>query len=93
MRHPLSVTWIGVTPEGIKCWSDVETVMTEMDVSPPPYFIFPDSLDGQLVDVNPELVQQLKFGESVSIAFGGRRYKFNRLESDGRFQLGKAWYS
>lgn len=92
MEHPLSITWvIGETAEKVEYRSLVETVIADMEIGPSPQMAFPDSLDGKLVNIKPELLQQLKFGRGVDVTFSGRSYRFSRLESDGSFELRKDW--
>jgi hypothetical protein len=92
MEHPLSITWvIGERKDKIEYRSLVETVTAEMDIGSSPQSTFPDSLNGKLVNIKPELLQQLKFGRGVAVAFSGKAYKFSRLESDGSFELRKDW--
>jgi hypothetical protein len=92
MEHALSINWVvGVDAEKREYRSLVATVMAEIDLGPSPQLAFPDSLDGKLVGITPELLSRLKFGQGVDVVFSGKAYKFSRLENDGTFGLRKDW--
>lgn len=50
---------------------------------------FPDSFAGKLAGVTEE--QLIQFRDAVEVGFLGKRYKFSRLEKDGKFELRKDW--
>jgi hypothetical protein len=82
MKHTLSIT-MGRNP--------VWRTMAETDLRDFPLIVHLDSVQGQLLGLSKEELLRLKFDESVMVAVSGRRYKFDRLESDGTFKLRKAW--
>jgi hypothetical protein len=89
MKHNLSITWL--IDEQTQVRSEVITVAAEASLGRLPLLEFPDSVEGSLIDVPPEQIVAFKFNPGVLISFGGRRYKFGRLEKDGSFELQKDW--
>jgi len=82
MKHALSIT-MGRNP--------IWRIMAETDLRDFPLAVHPDFVQGQLLGLSKEQLLRLKFDEGVMVAVSGRRYKFDRLESDGSFNLRKAW--
>jgi hypothetical protein len=92
MEHPLSITTgLGTDHQGHQLRSRITTVMAETNLGPSPQLGFPESIEGKLVGLTPQLLNQLKFGQDVEVGFEGKRYKFSRLEKDGSFELQKDW--
>ena len=50
-----------------------------------------NSFEGRLLDVPPKNVAHWKFNAHTSVSVSGKRYKFQQLEKDGTFVLGKDW--
>lgn len=71
--------------------SRVMTVKAETSVSPAADEAYPDCLTGKLIGMTPEQFREIAFGKDVEVRFGGKRYRFSRLEQDGSFELRKVF--
>jgi hypothetical protein len=45
----------------------------------------------KLIGLSKEDLIKVKYRPNVSVGFDGTPYRFDKLESDGRFKLVKAW--
>lgn len=69
--------------------SRVMTVKAETSLGPAVDEGYPDCLTGKLIGMTPEQFREIAFGKDVEVGFGGKRYRFSRLEQDGTFELRK----
>lgn len=91
MEYLLSITsLIDTDAQGNQLRSRLIPVMAETDLGKDSEFGFPCSFSGRLVDITEEQFLYFKFDSGVEVNFRGMRYKFEKIEKDGEFQLRKA---
>jgi hypothetical protein len=93
MECSLHVQWFYKDALGRELPSDVVKVTAEIAGLPSRAGLYPSSLAGRIIKISPSLLAKLKAGDSAParITFSGKKYKFNKLEDDGTFELQKDW--
>ena len=69
----------------------VRTVNAQTNLKDLPLALCPDSIEGRLLGLSVADLLTLRFGEPVTVAVRGKRYRFEELHSDGSFKLRRAW--
>jgi len=90
MRQTLSITH-EINVDGQRGMANMHTVEAETDWSLECPTSHPKRVCGQLLNIPPDDLTELRFAEGVVIYFKARRYRFEALEQDGNFILCRDW--
>jgi hypothetical protein len=89
MTHQFNITTaVGDDRKGHPLRSPITVFQAETELGPSPQLDLPETIAGKLVpSLTSEKLYEFKSKPGVEVSFGGKGYKFSKLERDGSFEL------